>query len=111
MRVLFFYILDEKAVRINSLSGISKWGHIFIAQNFRHLNQRTLTEGEGLLVLTGLDQLILKQQTLLFFYKTTYLNEEVNRTEPSPSVSVPCPNEQGNNIEGKGSVWLTSSLR
>ncbi len=28
-------------------------------------------------------------QTLFTFYKTSYLNEEVNRTEPSPSVSVP----------------------
>ncbi len=29
-------------------------------------------------------------QTLLAFYKPSYLNEEVNRTKPSPSVSVPC---------------------
>jgi hypothetical protein len=43
-----------------------------------------------------LDQLLLIQQTLFTFYKTSYLNEEVNRTEPSPSVSVPClePNTQ-----------------
>ena len=27
------------------------------------------------------------------FYKTSYLDEEVNRTEPSPSVSFPCPSE------------------
>ncbi len=25
-----------------------------------------------------------------FFYKTTHLNEEVNRTEPSTSVRIPC---------------------
>jgi len=30
----------------------------------------------------------LTQQTLLLFYKTSYLNEEVNRTEPSPSVRI-----------------------
>jgi len=27
---------------------------------------------------------------IYFFTKTSYLNEEVNRTEPSTSVSVPC---------------------
>ncbi len=43
-----------------------------------------------LLVLTGLDKLLLIQQTLFtFFNETSYLSEEVNRTEPSPSVSVP----------------------
>jgi hypothetical protein len=30
--------------------------------------------------------------TSLFFYKTSYLNEEVNCTDPSLSVSIPCPN-------------------
>ncbi len=42
-----------------------------------------------LLVLTSLDQLLLKLQALLTFYETRYLNEEVNCAEPSPSVSVP----------------------
>jgi hypothetical protein len=42
-----------------------------------------------LLVLTNLEHLIFILKTLFtFFYKTRYLNEEVNRTEPSPSVSV-----------------------
>ncbi len=27
---------------------------------------------------------------IYLFYKTSYLNEEVNRTEPSPSVRLPC---------------------
>ncbi len=45
-----------------------------------------LTEGEGSVQLTSLFWL---QQTLFTLYKTSYLNEEVNRTEPSPSVSVP----------------------
>jgi hypothetical protein len=33
------------------------------------------------------------------FYKTTYLKEEVNRTEPFPSVSVPCSLSIINNIK------------
>ncbi len=44
-----------------------------------------------LLVLTSLDPLLSILKTLFtFFYKTCYLNEEVNCTEPLPSVSVPC---------------------
>ncbi len=31
-----------------------------------------------------------KGNIVLFFNKTSYPNEEVNRTEPSPSVRVPC---------------------
>ncbi len=43
-----------------------------------------------LLEQTSLDQLLLIMQTLFTFdTKTTYLNEEVKCTEPSPSVSVP----------------------
>jgi hypothetical protein len=43
-----------------------------------------------LLVLTSLDKLLFTQKILLFFfYKTSYSNKEVNRTEPSPSVSAP----------------------
>jgi hypothetical protein len=41
-------------------------------------------------VLTSLGQLIFKLKLCFFlFYKTTYLNEEDNRTDPSPSVSLP----------------------
>jgi len=40
-------------------------------------------------VLTSLDQPLLIQQTFLLNYKVSYLKEEVNCTEPSPSVSVP----------------------
>ncbi len=43
-----------------------------------------------LLVLTSLDQLLWELKLNFPFYKTTYLNEEVNCTEPSPSVRVPC---------------------
>jgi hypothetical protein len=42
-----------------------------------------------LLLLKGSDQLLFKLK-LHFLYKTTYLNEEVNRTESHPSVRVPC---------------------
>jgi len=42
------------------------------------------------LVLTSLDQLLLILNWFIIFYKTTYLTEEVNRAEPSTSVSVPC---------------------
>jgi hypothetical protein len=41
-------------------------------------------------LLTSIDQLHLILKILFTFYKTSYLNEEVNCTEPSPSVKVPC---------------------
>jgi len=41
-------------------------------------------------VLASLDHLSLIQKLFFFFYKATYPNEKVNRTEPSPSVRVPC---------------------
>jgi len=36
------------------------------------------------------DELLLILQTLWFFYRTSYLNEEVNRTKPSRPVRIPC---------------------
>jgi hypothetical protein len=42
-----------------------------------------------LLVLTSLDQLLKLKNIISLLYKTSYLNEEVNCTEPSPSVGVP----------------------
>jgi hypothetical protein len=61
---------------------------------FYSLGREPLLKGRlstvDLLVLTSLDQLLLIVQThYLHFYKTSYPNEEVNCTEPSPSVSVP----------------------
>jgi hypothetical protein len=48
-----------------------------------------------LLVLTSLDQLLLTLAILFtFLNKTIYLNEEVNCSKPSPSVSVPWINTQ-----------------
>jgi hypothetical protein len=41
------------------------------------------------LVLTNMDLLIFILKILFTFLQTSYLNEEVNCTEPSPSVSVP----------------------
>jgi hypothetical protein len=45
-----------------------------------------------LLVLTSLDQWIFKLKILFTLLQTSYLNEEVNCTELSPSVSFPCSN-------------------
>jgi hypothetical protein len=35
-------------------------------------------------------QLLFILKILLTFYKISYLNEEINCTGPSPSVSIPC---------------------
>ncbi len=44
-----------------------------------------------LLVLTSLYQLIFKLIILIsFLFKASYLHDEVNCTEPSPYVSIPC---------------------
>ncbi len=43
-----------------------------------------------LLVLPSLDPLIFIIKLFLLFYKKSYLNEEVNRTDHSPYVSLPC---------------------
>jgi ABC-type transport system involved in multi-copper enzyme maturation permease subunit len=52
-----------------------------------------------LLVLTSLDQLPLILNLYIFiFYKTTYLNAEVKRTEPSPSASAPWFSNIGSNV-------------
>jgi hypothetical protein len=51
-----------------------------------------------LLVLTSFDHPILIMQTISTFF-TKYLNEEVNSTEPSPSVRVPCIH-----IESQGEI-------
>ncbi len=42
-----------------------------------------------LLVQANIDQLLLTLKQYLLYYKTSYLNEEVSCTEPSPSLSVP----------------------
>jgi hypothetical protein len=48
-------------------------------------------------------------QTLFTLYKTSYLDEEVDYTEPAPSVGIPCLiHRQGNLTEGEGSVHLAS---
>jgi len=43
------------------------------------------------------------ENVIYLCYKTSYLNEEVNRTEPSPSVSVPW-------IMRLFNAWLTYQL-
>ncbi len=60
------------------------------------LTREVLLKGKAqyritLLPLISLDQLIFKAKMLFtFFYKTSYLNEEVNCTEPFPLVGVSC---------------------
>jgi hypothetical protein len=111
------YIYTHRYIYIYTHTQTHTHTHIYI------YIQRTLTEEEGSvqltsLTLTSLDHLLLRMQTLItFFYKTGYLNEEVNRTEPSPSVSVPwyiyihvCV-LQGSLTETEGSVRLTSSFK
>ncbi len=62
--------------------------------DFTHKHQNRLdrlSRGKhfDLLVPTSLDQLLVIMNALFFFYKTSYLNEEVNRSEASHSVGVP----------------------
>jgi hypothetical protein len=65
-----------------------------------YLYQGILTEGEGLVQPTFLlrSASFNVENILLLFYETSYLNEEVNHTESSPSVRVPY-------------LWTTISLR
>jgi hypothetical protein len=56
--------------------------------------QGTLTEGEDLVQLTSFTNLFGSSafdiaNIIFFFTKTSSLNEEVNRTSPSPSVGIP----------------------
>ncbi len=55
----------------------------------RNTNLRGRPSTFDLLALTNLHELLLKLTTLLTFSKTSYLYEEVNLNEPSPSFSVP----------------------
>jgi len=53
-------------------------------------NRRGRVSTVCLLVLTSLDRQLLQLKIMFYlFYKTRYLNEEVNCTEPSPSASIP----------------------
>ena len=63
--------------------------------------QGSLTEREGSVRLTSLHlpvyTSLFKTENIIYLcYKTSYLNEEVNCTEPFPSVSIPCTNLQLN---------------
>ncbi len=65
---------------------------LILTERFQSLVKETLLKGKALitidlLVAIGLDQLLF---LLYFIYKTIYLSEEVNCTDPSPSVSVLC---------------------
>ncbi len=54
--------------------------------------QGILTKGKGSVQLTSVYLLVQTSSfsILIFFYKTTYFNEEFNCTEPSHSVRIPC---------------------
>ncbi len=56
-------------------------------KNIRTRKPNRMLSKIDLLVLTSLDQLLLILKTLLTFLQKSYLNEEANRTEPSPSIS------------------------
>jgi hypothetical protein len=61
----------------------------------RHKLQGFLPEGEGSVRLSSLSLLVqiicfLYSNRIFLFYKASYLNKEVNCTEPSPSVRFPC---------------------
>jgi hypothetical protein len=68
------------------------------------MDQGSLTEVRlstvDLLVPTSLDQLLFISQTLLLFYKTSYLNEEVNRTEPTTLARLPWMDEDSHGTTG-----------
>jgi hypothetical protein len=65
----------------------------FLSLSFhKYFQQGTLTEKERMITvdLLVLTLLLLIVQTLFTIYKASNLNEEVNCTEPSPSVRVLC---------------------
>ncbi len=105
---------DESSSAINSLEHhkIENWKYFKLWKLFKKLNQNfnslkrkkaTVKPGNpywkgtlstvDLLELTSLDQLLLILRTFFtFFYKTSYLNEEVNCTMRSRQVSIPWSN-------------------
>ncbi len=68
----------------------SEWGHQRGLPFYREALLTGRLSTIDLLVLKSLDLLLLTIKNYLLYYKTSYLNKEVNRTEPSPSVSTPC---------------------
>jgi hypothetical protein len=64
-----------------------------------------------LLVLTSLDQVHFILPTLCPFYKTSYLNEEVNCTEHSPSVRVPWLMLSSNHPPETNKEWNSAFLK
>ncbi len=86
-----------------------------LQDGFDSIDQRTLTEGGrlstvNLLVLTSLNQqLLILKNTIYDFRKTSYLIEEVNRTESSPLVSVPCIDLWRHDRISFGTFWYCVS--
>jgi len=71
------------------------WKKMFCMANLKvfHISREVSPRGRlstvVLLSLISFDQLLLIMQHYFHFYKTRYLNEEVNRTEPYPSIRLP----------------------
>jgi hypothetical protein len=92
----------KTAQHISLMSSLTKQVDHMTLCRFEHV-QGILTEGDGLVQLTSLYQLnkigcIWYSNHYLIFCKTNYLNEEVKRTEPSPSVSVPWSMRQSGEV-------------
>ncbi len=84
-----------------SSSAFSKMAQRYFFFGRSHYKARNTYWGErpstvDLLVLSGSDQMFLYWKYFFYSFTKSYLNEEVNCTEPSPSVSVHCIKYQHN---------------
>jgi hypothetical protein len=96
MELLDYITLGSGLTKVDGYISISKELNSFKLNFFNNSNQEILSLGKGSVPLTSLYKLV--QISLLFqtdtifflFDKTAYLYKEVNCTEPSPLVRVPC---------------------
>ncbi len=79
------YMHTDNSVVENSAQVLS-----CLLKSVHALSREDKLKGNDFLVQTSWDQLLLKLKTLFSFLLNQLPNEEVNCTEPSPSVSVPC---------------------
>jgi len=65
---------------------------LILRESFQSLVKETLLKGKALITVDLLVAIVLDQLLFLLYLinKTIYVNEEVNCTDPSPSVSVLC---------------------
>ncbi len=88
----------EKIAQFGHPVGVGGRAHLRLTQKNFSPNWRGSLSTVDLHVLSSSDQLLSILLTLFAFLHKSYLNEEVNRTEP----------EQGSLTEGEASVQLTS---